>query len=139
MTKYNVKGKGVVVVIEEIKQRVKAKAAKVKRYDDRVRQFHQNRLFNTNQRRLFKELDGKADNTQVGPKPAQARTFWGGIWDRPVQHNRQAEWLTGVKDELRGVQQQEGFQIDVDKVKRQRKCQSPSSRPRAWVLVEELP
>ena len=37
------------VVKEEIKQRVKAKAAKVKRYDDRVRQFHQNHLFNTNQ------------------------------------------------------------------------------------------
>ena len=36
------------VVKEEIKQRVKAKAAKVKRYDDRVRHFHQNRLFNTN-------------------------------------------------------------------------------------------
>ncbi len=103
MTKYNVKGKGVSVVIEEIKQRVKAKAAKVKGYDDRVRQFHQNRLFNTNQSQLFKELDGKADNTQVGPRPTEARTLWGGIWDRSVQHNRQAEWLMGVKDKLRGV------------------------------------
>ena len=119
MTKYNVKRKGVSVVIEEIKQRVKAKAAKVKRYDDRVRQFHQNRLFNTNQRQLFKELDGKVDSTQAVPRPTEAKTFWGGIWDKPVKHNRQAEWLTDVKDELRGVQQQEGFQIDVDKVKRQ--------------------
>ena len=51
MKKYQVKGKGgKSVVKEKIKQRVKAKAAKLKRYDDRVRQFHQNRLFNTNQR-----------------------------------------------------------------------------------------
>ena len=56
MKKYQVKGKGMSVVKEEIKQRVKAKAAKVKRYNDRVRQ---NRLFNMNQRQLFKELDGK--------------------------------------------------------------------------------
>ncbi len=44
MTKFNVKGKGVSVVIEEIKQRVKAKAAKVKRCDDRHGQFRQNRF-----------------------------------------------------------------------------------------------
>ena len=81
MKKYQVKGKGMSVVKEEIKQRVKAKAAKVKRYDDRVRQFHQNRLFNINQRQLFKELDGKCHNSQVGPEPAEARTFWGGLWD----------------------------------------------------------
>ncbi len=41
------------VVIEGIKQRVGTKAAQVKRYDDRVRQLYQNRLFNTNQRQLF--------------------------------------------------------------------------------------
>ena len=76
MKKYQVKGKGMSVVKEEIKQRVKAKAAKAKRYDDRVRQFHQNRLFNTNQRQLFKELDGKCDNSQVGLELAEARTFW---------------------------------------------------------------
>ncbi len=51
----------------------------------------------------------------MGPKPTEARTFWGGIWDQSVQHNRQAEWL----DELKGLQQQKGFQIDVDMVKRQ--------------------
>ena len=79
MKKYQVKGKGMSVVKEEIKQKVKAKAAKVKRYDDRVRQFHQNHLFNTSQRQLFKELDGKCDNSQVSPVPAEARTFWGGL------------------------------------------------------------
>ena len=67
LKKYQVKGKGMSVVKEEIKQRVKVKAAKVKRYDGRVGQFHQNRLFNINQRQLFKELDGKCDNSQVGP------------------------------------------------------------------------
>ena len=47
------------------------------------------------------------------------RTFWGGLWDQPSEHNRQAEWLADVKDELKNIQQQEGFQIDVKKVKKQ--------------------
>ena len=83
MSKYKVKVKGVSVVglIEEIKQRVKAKAAKVKRYYDRVRQFNQNMLFNTNRCQLFKELDGKADSAQAGPRQTEAKAFWGGIWD----------------------------------------------------------
>ena len=68
-------------LIEEIKQRVKAKAAKVKRYDDRVRQFNQNRLFNTNRCQLFRELDGKADSAQAGLMQTEAKAFWGIIWD----------------------------------------------------------
>ena len=34
-------------------------------------------------------------------------------------NNREAELLADVKDELKNVQQQEGFQIDVKKVKKQ--------------------
>ena len=51
----------------------------------------------------------------MGPEPAEARTFWGGIWDQPGEHNIQAEWLADVKDELKNAQQQEGFHIDVKK------------------------
>ena len=94
MKKYQVLGKGMSVANEEIKQRVKAKAAKVKRYDGRVRQFHQNRLFNTNQRQLFKELDRKCEDSQVGPEPAEARTVWGGLWDQPGEHNRQGRMVS---------------------------------------------
>ena len=45
----------VLVVIEELKQRVKAKAAKIKKYEERNNQFLQNRLFQTNRKRLFEK------------------------------------------------------------------------------------
>ena len=35
---YHVKGKGILVVIEELKQRVKANAAKMKKYEERNNQ-----------------------------------------------------------------------------------------------------
>ena len=39
--KYSIKKKGSRMVKEEIRQRIVAKAAKVKRYNDRIKQFRQ--------------------------------------------------------------------------------------------------
>ena len=64
---YHVKRKGILVVIEELKQRVKAKAAKIKKYEERNNQFLQNRLFQTNIKRLFEKIDGKERNYEIKP------------------------------------------------------------------------
>ena len=47
--KYQVDRKGLPVVIEELKQRLTAKAAKIRRYEQRIQQYKQNRLFSTDQ------------------------------------------------------------------------------------------
>ena len=48
--KYNIKKKGIRTVKEELKQRLHAKAAKLKRYKERVNQYKINRLFFQNQK-----------------------------------------------------------------------------------------
>ena len=50
--KYRVKRKGLKTVIEELKQRMLAKSAKVKRYEQRIEQFRQNRVFDLDKRRF---------------------------------------------------------------------------------------
>ena len=45
------------VVIEELKQRITAIAAKVRRYQGWVDSYRQNRLFENNQRQFHRELD----------------------------------------------------------------------------------
>ena len=42
---YNLKRKGINLVLEELRQRVTAKTAKIKRYESRIDQFNQNRMF----------------------------------------------------------------------------------------------
>ena len=42
---------------EELKQRTKAKAATLKRYNNRLKQYRQNKLFQSNQLKFYKELD----------------------------------------------------------------------------------
>ena len=47
--KYKVQKKGLIVVLEEQKQRIQAKATKIKRYDQRIEQHRINRLFQQDQ------------------------------------------------------------------------------------------
>ena len=53
--KYNIRVKILNVVIEELKQRITAIAAKVRRYQGRVDSYRQNRLFENNQRQFNRE------------------------------------------------------------------------------------
>ena len=55
--KYSISVKRLSVVIEELKQRITAIAAKVKRYQGRVDSYRQKRLFENNQRQFYWELD----------------------------------------------------------------------------------
>ena len=47
----------------ELKQRVLAKVAKAVRYNERIKQFKQNRLFTVDQKKLFAELNGQTQES----------------------------------------------------------------------------
>ena len=53
--KYGIRKNGLSTVIEELKQLLVAKSAKIKRYNQRITQYRQNRLFQVDQMRLFWE------------------------------------------------------------------------------------
>ena len=55
--KYRVKRKGLRTVIEELKQRMLAKSAKVKRYEQRIEHFRKNRIFDLDQKKIYAELN----------------------------------------------------------------------------------
>ena len=64
----------------ELKQRITAKATKVKQYDNRINQFQDNRNFETNQGRFFKNFEGKEERTKP-PNAEDATAFWKGMWN----------------------------------------------------------
>ena len=63
--KYWHEQKGFVVVFEELKQKIIAKAHKVKRYESRIQQYRQNRLFYINQGRLYTDLERESTECQI--------------------------------------------------------------------------
>ena len=97
--KYQIKKKGENVVIEELKQRLQAKAAKLKSYEQRIHQFRINRLFQQDQKKVYQEFNGMSRSEGVAPDAEGSERFWSGIWGNEVQHNKDAEWLKELKDE----------------------------------------
>ena len=55
--KYSIRVKRLNVVIEELKQRITATAAKVRRYQGRVDSYRQTGLFENNQRQFYRDFD----------------------------------------------------------------------------------
>ena len=115
--RYRLKAKGFNTTMEEIRQRIVAKAAKIKRYTNRIKQFNDNRLYNANQSRFFKNLEGGEGNT-IAPNPQEATNFWSKIWAKNVNHNEKAEWIERVEQKLEG-DKQENIHISVEDIKGQ--------------------
>ena len=119
------KKKGIETVIEELQQRIVALAAGMGRYTNRVKQYRQNKLFETNQRRLYQELNGENMSETVAPDAEKSKEFWSGIWDDSVTHNASAEWLKDVQNEMCGVGKQQNIVLSTDKLKLQL-CKVPN-------------
>ena len=90
--KYHIEEKGIVVVHEEVQQRLVAIGAKLERYDNRTEQYRQNRLFESTRKKLFDELDGVERETVVHDAKESTR-FWSNIWGKPVKHKKNRKWL----------------------------------------------
>ena len=117
--KYRVKRKGISTVIEELKQRIVAKSGKIRRFQQRINQFRQNRTFRVDQKKIYKELNGEERGTNEVPDAEESRRFWENIWSVEKEHNKQAKWLQDLRDEKGEESIQEKVTITVDMVKKQ--------------------
>ena len=97
--KYRAKGKGLKTVIEELKQSMLAKSAKVKRYEQRIEQFRQNRIFYLDQKKIYAELNGNKIRSKDVANAEECTKFFGDISGVRKEHNREAEWLKDLKRE----------------------------------------
>ena len=117
--KYHVWNKGFMTVIEELKQRIKAKAAKIKKYEERNNHYIQNRLFQTKQRLPFEKIEGVERENDVKPNADQSKAFWSGIWSRDVRHNRDASWIREVKKHVENVGKQSDIEVTLSSLQLQ--------------------
>ena len=76
-----------------------AKSAKVKRYEQRIEQFRENRIFDLDQKKIYAELHGNGIRSNDVPNAEECTKFWGNIWDVRKEHNGEAEWLKDLKRE----------------------------------------
>ena len=93
------KERGLPVTREEIKEIIKAKNIKIKRYQNRINQYQQNRTFKNNQGKFYRELNSRERNYKTTELPDKKETqeFWGNIWGERKEHRKYAEWLKNFK------------------------------------------
>ena len=116
--KYKITQKGLATVKEEILQRIKAITGKIKRYNNRINQYQQNRTFQNNQGKFYQQLNS-GGKQERNPDAEAAKEFWEGIWGVENEHNESAEWLGQFKDEMRRNNvEQERFIITEEKMQR---------------------
>ena len=96
-----------------MKQRIVAIAAEVRRYQERVDSFKQNRMFLNNQRHFYKEFSQEGERCHDDqPDSEESKKFWGDIWSESVDHNNDVKWLKDLQSEVNVTKQ---GKIDVTK------------------------
>ena len=105
------------VVGEELKQRITAIAAKVRRCQGRVDSYRQNRLFENDQRQFYRELDQEEERCDDQPVAEDLKQFWGNIWSQSANHKKDAKWIQNLRSEV-NVKRQEKIDITSGSLKK---------------------
>ncbi|CAG5040205.1 unnamed protein product [Parnassius apollo] len=89
--------------IDDLKQKIAAWGKRIRRFTERSRRFNQNRLFQSDQKRLYKLLE-QPEVCGAGPGLDQANTvaFWRGLWSEPVSHS-EGPWIEVVASQSASV------------------------------------
>ena len=110
------------VLIQELKQRITAIAAKVRRYEGRMDSYRKNRLFQTNQKQFYRELhqkEEKEDERYDDDQPAaeESKQFRGNIWSQSADHKKDPKWLQDLRSEV-SVKKQDKIDITTGCLKK---------------------
>ena len=71
------------------------------------------------QKKVYNEFNGQAGSSNGDiPNAEESRTFESGIWSVKKEHNKEADWLSDLKEEMVKLEQQ-NVVINEDKVKKQ--------------------
>ncbi|CAG5055210.1 unnamed protein product [Parnassius apollo] len=82
--------------IDDLKQKIAAWGKRIRRFSEGSRRFNQNRLFQSDQKRLYKLLERpKVCVAGQGPDQADIIAFWRGLWAEPVNHS-EGPWMEVV-------------------------------------------
>ena len=71
------------------------------------------------QKKVYNKFNGHIGSSNGDITNAEeSRTFWSGIWSVEKEHNKEADWLNDLKDEMVKLEQP-NVVIKEDKVKKQ--------------------
>ncbi|PZC84738.1 hypothetical protein B5X24_HaOG204286 [Helicoverpa armigera] len=89
--------------LDTLKQKLNASASRLRRYITCTNRKTQNAKFYNNERLFYRNLTSNNNTNEQNletPPPEILREFWANIWENPVEHDKQAEWINQVSSEI---------------------------------------
>ncbi|XP_063588611.1 uncharacterized protein LOC134765758 [Penaeus indicus] len=124
---------------ETIKQKIQVKAQRLRRFDKRTRFYRQNKIFQTDAKKFYREIGKGTINVEEPPVEEDMTNFWNGIWGKEKEFNSEAEWIKREQERMNEVEQQQWDEITVIKLRnasaKSQKWKSPGvdKMPNFWL------
>ena len=84
-------------VTEILKQKVQAKAQRIRRYEKRSKFFRHNKLFKTDTKKFYRQLGKEQKKVDKVPPANEIEDFWKKIWNNEKKYNEEAEWIRDME------------------------------------------
>ena len=91
MRRHNIRCKDDIPNVEKFKQQLQAKSQRLRRYDKRQKFFHQNKTYEQNAEKFYRELGKKNVIIHQVPERESIESFWSSIWEEEKHPNMNAE------------------------------------------------
>ena len=110
----------------------------MKRYEERIEQFRQNRIFDNDHKKIHAELNRNWVRLNDVSHAEECTKFWGGICSVRKEHYRKAEWLKDLKRErVNDECPQERVNISVEKIRKE--CRKrPHGEPQRETVSKDI-
>jgi len=101
-------------LIETLKQKVQAKAQRIRRYEKRETQCSQNKMFREDTKKFYRNLSMKNIGAREPPSMAETETYWKLLWGEEAQHNERAEWIR--REQKRNISHMDWMPIQIKEI-----------------------
>ena len=110
--KFKLKDKGCISEAKEIlKQKIQVKAQRVRRFEKRTKFYRQNKIFQTDAKRFYREIGKKQIEIKEVPTMQEVEKFWESIWSNPKTHNEDADWIGRETERMKDIEPQKWTDI----------------------------
>lgn len=128
-----------VTMEQVIKMKLQAKAQRLRRYTKRSDHYHQNKLFNEDPGKFYRQINNQKSEISEPPSQEHIENFWKGILEKDVSHNENATWIKEEKQRYQHVKMEAWQDLtieDVNKVIKRThnwKSPGPDKLPNFWI------
>ena len=104
----------VVQLTKTLKQKVQAKAQRIRKYEKRETQYSQNKTLKEDTKKFYRNLGMKNLEATEPPSVAEAETYCKSLWGEEAQHNEGAEWIR--REQKRKINHMDSRSIQVTEI-----------------------